>query len=117
MCKIKTSFRKRISSSGKGCGFRKFPHPLTQIYCYGFVVSIKYYRIIRQNANDVICVDTNKCSVYNDFSIRYLEVHIMDGEKEEYRKKIIEMVNKIENVRYLKFIYDLFISFKNKWGI
>ena len=41
----------------------------------------------------------------------------MDGEKEEYRKKIIEMVNKIENVRYLKFIYDLFISFKNKWGI
>ena len=41
----------------------------------------------------------------------------MDNEKEEYREKIIEMVKKIENVRYLKFIYDLFISFKNKWGI
>ena len=41
----------------------------------------------------------------------------MDGEKEEYRKKIIEMVKEIENVRYLKFIYDLFISFKKKWGI
>ena len=41
----------------------------------------------------------------------------MDNEKEEYREKIIEMVKKIENVRYLKFIYDLLISFKKKWGI
>lgn len=41
----------------------------------------------------------------------------MDNEKEEYREKIIEMVEKIENVRYLKFIYDLLISFKKKWGI
>lgn len=41
----------------------------------------------------------------------------MDDEKEEYREKIIEMVKEIENVRYLKFIYDLFISFKKKWGI
>lgn len=41
----------------------------------------------------------------------------MDGEKEEYKEKIIEMVKEIENVRYLKFIYDLFISFKKKWGI
>ena len=41
----------------------------------------------------------------------------MDNEKEEYRGKIIEMVKEIENVRYLKFIYDLFISFKKKWGI
>ena len=41
----------------------------------------------------------------------------MDNEKEEYKEKIIEMVNRIENVRYLKFIYDLLISFKKKWGI
>ena len=41
----------------------------------------------------------------------------MDDEKEEYREKIIEMVKKIKNVRYLKFIYDLLISFKKKWGI
>ena len=41
----------------------------------------------------------------------------MDDEKEEYMGKIIEMVKKIENARYLKFIYDLLISFKNKWGI
>ena len=37
--------------------------------------------------------------------------------KEDYKKKIIDMVNKIENVRYLKFIYGLLISFKKKWGI
>ena len=41
----------------------------------------------------------------------------MDNEKEEYREKIIETVNKIENEIYLKFIYDLLISFKKKWGI
>ena len=41
----------------------------------------------------------------------------MDNEKEEYREKIIEMVKKIENEIYLKFIYDLLISFKKKWGI
>ena len=41
----------------------------------------------------------------------------MDYEKEEYREKIVEMVSKIENVIYLKFIYDLLISFKKKWGI
>ena len=41
----------------------------------------------------------------------------MDDEKEEYREKIIETVNKIENEIYLKFIYDLLISFKKKWGI
>ena len=41
----------------------------------------------------------------------------MDCEKEEYREKIIEMVKKIENEIYIKFIYDLLISFKKKWGI
>ena len=41
----------------------------------------------------------------------------MDEEKEEYREKIVETVNKIENEIYLKFIYDLLISFKKKWGI
>ena len=41
----------------------------------------------------------------------------MDNEKEEYKEKIIEMVKKIENEIYIKFIYDLLISFKKKWGI
>ena len=41
----------------------------------------------------------------------------MDDEKEEYKGKIIEMVKEIENEIYLKFIYDLLISFKKKWGI
>lgn len=39
------------------------------------------------------------------FRIRYLEVHIMDGEKEEYREMIIEMVKKIENHSIIKLIY------------
>ena len=74
------------------------------------MVSIKYYRIIRQNANEVICVDTNKCSVYNVFYDKVLEVHIMDDEKEKYREKIIEMVEKIENIDWLKFIHRLIIN-------
>ena len=41
----------------------------------------------------------------------------MDDEKEKYKEKIIEMVKKIENEIYIKFIYDLLISFKKKWGI
>lgn len=64
-----------------------------------------------------IGLDTNKCSIYNNFRIRFSEGYIMDDEKEEYREKIIEMIKKIENVRYLKFIYDLIISFKKKWEI
>ena len=39
------------------------------------------------------------------------------NEEKEYKEKIIEMVKEIENVRYLKFIYGLLISFKKKWGI
>ena len=41
----------------------------------------------------------------------------MDNEKEEYKEKIIEIVDKIENEIYIKFIYDLLMSFKKKWGI
>ena len=41
----------------------------------------------------------------------------MENEKEEYREKIIEMVQKIKNARYFNCIYDLLISFKKKWGI
>lgn len=34
----------------------------------------------------------------------------MDDEKEEYREKIIEMVKKIENIDWLKFIHRLIIN-------
>ena len=34
----------------------------------------------------------------------------MDDEKEEYREKIIEMVEKIENIDWLKFIHRLIIN-------
>ena len=47
----------------------------------------------------------------------FIMARINWNEEKEYRKKIVEMVEKIENVRYLKFIYDLLISFKKKWGI
>lgn len=38
-------------------------------------------------------------------------------EKEFYREQIIEIIKKIDNSRYLEFIYDLLISFKKKWRI
>ena len=34
----------------------------------------------------------------------------MDGEKEEYKEKIIEMVKEIENIDWLKFIHRLIIN-------
>ena len=34
----------------------------------------------------------------------------MDGEKEEYREKIIEMVKEIENIDWLKLIHILIIN-------
>lgn len=36
---------------------------------------------------------------------------------EDYRKEIIDIIEKIDNQTYLRFIYNLLISFKNKWGI
>lgn len=44
----------------------------------------------------------------------------MDKELDEKRilqKKIIEMVEKIENQEFLRFLYQMLQSFKKKWGI
>lgn len=38
-------------------------------------------------------------------------------EKEIYKEKIIKMIKEIENETYLKFIYNLLISFKEKWKV
>lgn len=38
-------------------------------------------------------------------------------EKEEYKRKIIELVEKIENPEFLEFLYQMLLSFKEKWGI
>lgn len=39
-------------------------------------------------------------------------------EKENYyRDKIIELVKKIENPEFLGFLYQMLLSFKEKWGI
>ncbi len=35
----------------------------------------------------------------------------------EYREKIVDMVHQIDNLDYLKFIYNMMVAFKKKWGI
>lgn len=40
-----------------------------------------------------------------------------DKVMEEYKGKIIEFINSIENLNYLEFIYNMLIAFKKKWGI
>lgn len=34
-----------------------------------------------------------------------------------YQKLITEMVEKIENPEFLEFLYQMLLSFKEKWGI
>lgn len=36
---------------------------------------------------------------------------------EWHREKIIDMVKHLENLNYLKFIYNVLIAFRKKWGI
>ena len=38
-------------------------------------------------------------------------------EKHYYKQKIIELVEKIENPEFLGFLYQMLLSFKEKWGI
>ncbi len=38
-------------------------------------------------------------------------------EKNYYKDKIIELVEKIENPEFLEFLYQMLLSFKEKWGI
>lgn len=37
--------------------------------------------------------------------------------EEDYKKKIIELVENIDNVSVLKFLYEFICSFKKKWGV
>jgi hypothetical protein len=37
--------------------------------------------------------------------------------KEDYRNKIIEIVNGIEDKNFLKFLHGMLVSFQKKWGI
>ena len=34
----------------------------------------------------------------------------------DYRKMIIELVEKLESEKFLKFLYNVIISFKKQWG-
>lgn len=61
-----------------------------------------------------------KTTIFRQFSILYLYnyregILIMDCK--EMQKEIIKMVEKIESMKYLEFIYELLKSFKKKWGI
>lgn len=38
-------------------------------------------------------------------------------ENKFYREKIVELVEKIGNPQFLKFVYEMLQSFKKKWGI
>lgn len=38
-------------------------------------------------------------------------------EKEFYQNGIIEMIEGIENSKFLGFLYHMIIAFKEKWGI
>lgn len=38
-------------------------------------------------------------------------------ENNYYKEKITELVEKIENPEFLGFLYQMLLSFKEKWGI
>ena len=33
-----------------------------------------------------------------------------------YKKKVIEMIQKIESEKFMKFLYNAIVSFKEQWG-
>lgn len=38
--------------------------------------------------------------------------------KEEfYKERIVEMLKEVENIKYLEFLYEMILSFKNKWSV
>lgn len=34
----------------------------------------------------------------------------------DYKKEIIEMVQKIDCEKFMKFLYNMIVSFKSQWG-
>lgn len=34
----------------------------------------------------------------------------------DYKKEIIEMVQKIDSDKFMKFLYNMIVSFKSQWG-
>lgn len=37
--------------------------------------------------------------------------------KEYYKSQIIDIITGVDNLKYLKFIYDLLMSFRRKWKV
>lgn len=44
-------------------------------------------------------------------------LHMNEKITKEYKEKIVDIVNSVENEKVLVFLYDLLESFKKKWGI
>lgn len=38
-------------------------------------------------------------------------------ENEDYKQKIIGLIDNCSNNNFLKFVYELILSFKKKWGV
>lgn len=36
---------------------------------------------------------------------------------EDYRNALFDIINKIEDIKFLEFLYNMLLSFKKKWGI
>lgn len=34
----------------------------------------------------------------------------------DYKKEIIEMIQKIDSEKFMKFLYNMIVSFKSQWG-
>ncbi len=34
----------------------------------------------------------------------------------DYKKEIIEMIQKIDSKKFMKFLYNMIVSFKEQWG-
>ena len=34
----------------------------------------------------------------------------------DYKEKVIEMIQKIESEKFMKFLYNMIVSFKEQWG-
>lgn len=34
----------------------------------------------------------------------------------DYKKEIIDMIQEIHSEKFMKFLYNMIISFKNQWG-
>ncbi len=44
-------------------------------------------------------------------------MHEKLSQETDYKKMLVEIINEIKSEKFLAFIYDMILSFKEKWGI